>query len=128
LLWILTIAGILYLVHWWNGPLRFLQFHASDVHDDYNGDGGGWTGDFSRRISARCSEATFHEYAAQQDMTTRLDRSTASTVRMSWGGGPRAWWTPPKNLEGAYYYYREGGSRRLLAWSDGRLYYDIEVW
>ncbi len=118
--------GVLYVVSWWTGPIRYLQFHASEVRDHYDDADGGWTGDFSRRISAKCSEETFHEYAALQGMTTRLNKDTAVTVKFGWGGGNRSW-CPPANLEGAYYFYREGGERRLLAWDGKRLYYSIDV-
>jgi hypothetical protein len=122
------VFGVLYLLHWWDGPLRYLQFHASNVHDYYDDAGGGWTGDFSRRIEAQCSEETFHAYAAQQGLTRRLDAAGAAKVQIGWGGAPYSWWTPPQNLEGAYYFYRDGGKRRLLAYHEGHLYYDIEVW
>ena len=47
---------------------------------------------------------------------------------MSWSSVPQIWWTPPSAYEGAYYLYRDGGERRILAYANGRLYYDIEVW
>jgi hypothetical protein len=120
-----VLLAIFYFLHWWNGPLRYLQFHAGDIHD-FIDQSPGWTGDFSRRISAQCSEDVFHRYAAQQGLTNRLEISTS--VQLGWGACPHNWWTPPKNLKGAYYSYKDGGSRHLLAYDGRRLYYDIEVW
>jgi hypothetical protein len=123
----LVLFGVFCLIHWWKGPLRYLQFHASEIHDFYD-ESPGWTGDFSRRISAKCTEETFHDYAAQQGLTTRLNAAAAAAINFRWGAGPRSWWHPPENLTGAYYFYKDGGSRYLLAYDGTRLFYDIEVW
>lgn len=120
---VVILMSVIYFLHWWNGPLRYLQFHAGDVYDYIDP---GWTGDFSRRISARCSEDVFHHYAAQRGLTDRLKISTSSQVQ--WGTAPNGWWTPPKDIKGAYFSFKDGGSRHLLAYDGERLYYDIEVW
>jgi hypothetical protein len=126
LIFVAVVTVVLFVASWWSGPVRFLQFSASDIHDSYDG-AGGITGDFNRSIKARCSEEIFHRYARQQGLSQRLSEDAPGGI-VGWSSCPEPWWTPPKSYRGAYYSYREGGKRSLLAYSDGHLYYDISVW
>lgn len=127
LILIVVAFAALMFAHWWTGPLRFLQFHASEIQDFYDDGGGGITGDFNRCIRARCTEEVFHQYARQQGLTQQLTEDDPKGI-FSWSMCKEPWWTRPKSYRGAYYSYREGGKRCLLAYSDGYLYYDISVW
>jgi hypothetical protein len=59
---------LLWVVSWWFGPIRYLQFYASRIRDDYDDSGAGFTGDFTRKITASCTEEVFHRYAAQRGL------------------------------------------------------------
>ena len=123
---IVAVTVVLSVTSWWTGPFRILQLFASDIHDSYDGSGGGITGDFKRCIRARCSEEVFHRYARQQGLSQLLSEDDPAGV-MGWSSCPERWWTPPRSYRGAFYSFRDGGKRRLLAYSDGYLHYDISV-
>ena len=121
-----AVFGIFALLHWWSGPIRPLLFSASDIHDSYDGSGGGITGDFNRCIRARCTEDAFHRYARHQGLTETIADALPEACP-GWSSCSESWWTPP-TLRGAYYSYRPGGSRRILAYADGLLFYDSCAW
>ena len=54
--------GIFAFVNWWVGPVRPLVLSAADIRDSFKS--GGFAGDFSRCIAARCSTEAFHRYHA----------------------------------------------------------------
>lgn len=116
----LAAFACLWVAHWWFGPIRYLQFHASHITDDYDDAGAGFTGDFTRKIAADCSEEVFHRFAARQGLTQRFESHAAAQ------GFPNPFNLP--DLKGAYYYHRDGGEEELLAYHNGRLYYYINVW
>jgi hypothetical protein len=120
----LLFCGVAFM-SWWAGPIRFLSSHATNIHDFYDDAGGGITGDFTRYISAQCSEDVFHEYAKSQGLIDRVLPDSNTQVGM--GDCEKSWWTPPKNLEGAYYYSKPGGKDAVLAYSSGHIYYFINV-
>jgi len=120
--------GLFAFTVWWNGPIRPLLFSATEVLDDYDDSGGGITCDFNRCIRARCSEEVFHRYARQQELD-QGHPGGLSAHGYSWSRSKQAWWTPPSRTGTKWYYSGSpGGSRRLLAYADGCLYYDIAVW
>jgi len=121
-----VVFGLWALLHWWNGPIRPLFFSASGIHDSYDGSGGGLTGDFNRCIRADCSEEFFHQYARQQGLTSTVAEALPKNCP-GWSNCSERWWTPPP-LRGAYYSYRPGGSRYILAYANGSLFYDLCAW
>ena len=110
---------------WWRSPLRLLRFHGSDLREHY--EGGGFTGDYVRCIRAKCTEELFHRYAQQQGLKHILSGSLPEGCA-GWYSFSEPWWTPPRSYGGTYCEFRPGGYRRLLAYSDGFLYYDISAW
>lgn len=125
----LAIAGAVILcligLAWWLGPIRPLIFTASDIHEYY--EDAGFTGDFARLITARCTPDAFHKYARQQGLQPVIG-DTLPRECPGWDRCNEAWWTPPVSYRGAYYSCESGGSRRILAYKDGTLYYDIVSW
>jgi hypothetical protein len=121
---LMTLAGIFlffWIATWWFGPIRFLQFHASEIKDDYDDSGAGFTGDFTRKISARCTEEIFHRYAAQLGLHQRFLES-----HPSWLIYEKSFL--PADLKGAYFNHAKVDYVQILAWSDGYLYYYIDSW
>ena len=113
----------LWLAHWWFGPIRYLQFHASNIRDDYDDSGAGFTGDFTRTITASCTEEVFHRYAAQQNLKERFaSNPTSGEISVPRGG------FLPSDLTGAYFLHELGGKDVVLAYKDGKLYYYINVY
>lgn len=112
---------LLWVVSWWFGPIRYLQFYASRIRDDYDDSGAGFTGDFTRKITASCTEEVFHRYAAQRGLNKRFAETHPS-------------WIPyeesflPSDLRGAYYNYPKIDYVQIIAWKDGRLYHYINAW
>ena len=109
----------LWMAHWWFGPIRYLQFHASRITDEYDDAGAGFTGDFTRKITAECTEEVFHRYAALQGLTQQF-KSNAEAKNF-----PKGFNIP--DLTGAYYFQQAGGKDVILAYYHGRLYYYINV-
>jgi hypothetical protein len=116
--------GIFAFVNWWVGPVRPLVLSATDIHDYFKS--GGFTGDFSRCITARCSTEAFQRYASQQGLQLITDDRLPRNCP-EWDHCPEPWWAPPRSYRGAYYSIQQGQAR-ILAYADGILYYNISVW
>jgi len=129
-LWIalglLLFLGAITAIHWWRDPARHLRAFASDIHD-YTPPHFNLTGDFTRFISADCSEADFHRFARQQGLTTQFTEDNPKGI-MSWPSCSQPWWTPPKSYQGAYYSFDDRGQCYIMAHSAGHLYYAVIVW
>jgi hypothetical protein len=119
------VALLLWSIFWWLGPIRPLVFLAADIKDCYRD--AGITGDFSRLIVASCSPEAFHSYAKQQGMQDTFSVELPDGCP-SWQVSNEEWWTPPGDLAGAYVEYNPKDGRRLLAYQQGILYYDILAW
>lgn len=121
---LLTLAGLwlaLSGIQWWFGPIRYLQFHASNITDIYDDAGAGFTGDFTRQITANCTEEVSHLYAAQCGLHERF-----GDVRPDWISGERA--GLPFNLKGAYFNHPKADYVQVIAWENGKLYHLIDAW
>ena len=104
---------------------RALPDSATDIHEYYRDFG--ITGDFIRLLTARCSAEEFHAYARQQKLKPVIGDDLPDGCP-SWSHSDESWWTPPSSHVGGYFTFEEGGYRRLLAYHDGRLYYDLIGW
>jgi hypothetical protein len=128
-LWrLLVFAGIVLLLwglRWWFGPIRPMLFYGSNIRE--HNVSFGYTGDFNHFIVANCSQEDFHAYARQQHLQP-VEGDSLPRECPIWGRCDQPWWTPPSTYRGAYYSYEAGGIRRILAFDDGIIYYDISAW
>jgi len=107
-----------------SSPRRALPSSATEIHEFYKDYG--FTGDFTRLLTAKCSIDEFHAYARQQELDPVIGDELPSGCR-PWSRSDESWWTPPSSLAGAYFTF-ERGYRRILAYHEGRLYYDMTAW
>ena len=108
-----------------SGVRRSLPESASDIHEYYKDFG--FTGDFTRLLTAKCSIEEFHSYAKRQGLKPVTGEGLPSGCA-SWSHSSESWWDPPSSFVPGYFTFEEGGYRRLLGYHDGRLYYDIVAW
>jgi len=120
-----AIFGLYLLWGWWTGPVHAVSSFASGVQV-YDDDASP-NGDFAMGIRALCPESEFQRFARREGL---LNTGTGDLPARcpGWGYYPVKWWTPPQSEHGIYYSFEDGGYRRLLAYRDGVLYYDILRW
>jgi hypothetical protein len=115
--------GVFSFWSWWTGPLRIPHLSGSALYEHYEG-GDGFAGDHGWQIRFKCSEEVFARYAEQQGLTEKVQ---IERLRFGWSPLEKGWWNPPKTGF-AYAEYWEGGSKKILAYAKGVVYFDIQVW
>ncbi len=128
--YVLAVVGIActgaFVYNWWVSPIRLIRANSTNVHDFYDGSGGGITGDFNRCIKADSTEEFVQKLAQKLGLNTRM--KTLPPEVPGWSIISEKWWNPPEDYYNVYYNFDYGGSRQLLAYRNGELFYDISVW
>lgn len=107
-------------------PVRRLQRGATDIHS-YMSEVG-FTGDHSRRITARCSKEFFISFALQEGLQP-VPGGVVPQKIPSWQRTGEGWWNPPEQSANLYLsYHKRYRTRVLMTYSNGILYYDKVEW
>lgn len=125
---LLTCAGVLMLpalISYLASDRPWLKGQCTEIRDQFEGSGT-WLPDSSYLFTAKCSEATFHEFARRQKMT-RHQHSPPRSIPWRNRQTDPDWWTPPEYLR---FWYEKSGNEELsiLGWRDGILYYRDVNW